>query len=225
VGNGREAIEALKGIPYDIVFMDVQMPVMDGFAATQAIRSGRTKVLNPGIPIIAMTAHAMKGDRERCIEAGMDDYIAKPVAPKALKEALDNWLSRAPESPEAVPVSTDNREPSAGPPVFDRKALTERLMGDEELVREICTGFLEDMPLQIQELRRHIDQSDGTLAGGQSHTIKGAAANVGGMALSAVALTLEKAAKADRWDEIAPLMSEMERQFELLKTHMEDDLS
>ena len=102
VANGREAIQALETIPYDIVFMDVQMPVMDGFEATRAIRSGKTGVPNPRIPIIAMTAHAMKGDRERCLEAGMDDYVSKPIAPQALAEALEKWVDTAQEQP---PVS------------------------------------------------------------------------------------------------------------------------
>jgi PAS domain S-box-containing protein len=225
VGNGREAIEALERAPYDIVFMDVQMPVMDGFEATRAIRTGQTKVPNPELPIVAMTAHAMKGDRERCIEAGMDDYIAKPVTPQALSEALDKWLGRALEPQRAAPASPENREPFAGPPIFDRQALEDRLMGDKELAREICAGFLKDMSRQMQELRQHIDQSNAALSGGQSHTIRGAAANVGGMALSAVALHMEKAANDGRWNEMEPIMSEMERQFDLLKTRMEENLS
>ncbi len=93
--NGREAIQALETGPYDIVFMDVQMPLMDGLEATRAIRSGKTGVPNPRIPIIAMTAHALKGDRELCLEAGMDDYISKPIAPQALAEALHKWVDKS----------------------------------------------------------------------------------------------------------------------------------
>ena len=92
VGDGKEALAALERIPYDLVLMDVQMPEMDGFEATRAIRDGRAKVLDRNVPIIAMTAHAMKGDRERCLEAGMDDYIGKPVTPTAVKEILDKYL-------------------------------------------------------------------------------------------------------------------------------------
>jgi PAS domain S-box-containing protein len=91
VVNGREAVEALKTTPYDLVLMDVQMPEMDGFESTRVIRSPESGVINPRVPIIAMTAHAMKGDRERCLEAGMDDYIAKPISPKDLLEKITRW--------------------------------------------------------------------------------------------------------------------------------------
>jgi CheY-like chemotaxis protein len=90
--NGQEAIDALENQPYDLVLMDVQMPVLDGFEATAAIRSGKTKTPNPRIPIVAMTAHAMQGDREHCLEAGMDDYLAKPISSQELREILERWL-------------------------------------------------------------------------------------------------------------------------------------
>ena len=91
--NGEEALDALGKIPFDLVFMDCQMPVMDGFEATRNIRNQHSQVLNHDIPIIAMTANTMEGDRERCIEAGMNDYIAKPIDIKILTATLDKWLS------------------------------------------------------------------------------------------------------------------------------------
>jgi CheY-like chemotaxis protein len=93
VGDGAEAIKALESTPYDLVLMDVQMPVMDGLEATRQIRSASSSVLNPNIPIVALTAHAMPSDREKCLEAGMNDYLAKPVAPQALARVLDKWLN------------------------------------------------------------------------------------------------------------------------------------
>ena len=90
--NGRDAIRMLETSPYDVLFMDVQMPVMDGLEATRLIRSGKTRVPDPKIPIVAMTAHAMKGDRELCIGAGMDDYITKPIAVQALADTIKKWL-------------------------------------------------------------------------------------------------------------------------------------
>jgi CheY-like chemotaxis protein len=90
--NGREAIAALKTVAYDLVLMDVQMPEMDGFEATRIIRAPESGVINSRVPIIAMTAHAMKGDRERCLEAGMDDYISKPISPKDLLEKITRWI-------------------------------------------------------------------------------------------------------------------------------------
>ena len=213
VGNGREAITALERAAYDLVFMDVQMPVMDGFEATAAIRSGRTAVHDPKIPIIAMTAHAMKGDRERCLEAGMDDYIPKPLAPKAMADAIDKWLGHGQKQPEAV------TEPAAqvGPAVFDRSAFVERLLGDMDLVKKITVLFLKDMPGQIRKLEKHIIDGDVKAAGDQAHQIKGAAANVGGMAFSAVALAIEQAARTKRPEKVAALLPELERQFQILQ--------
>ena len=95
VANGVEAIEALSRIPYDLVLMDCQMPEMDGLEASRRIREASSGVLNPGVTIIAMTANAMQGDRERCIKAGMDDYLPKPVQPRELAELLDRWLPPA----------------------------------------------------------------------------------------------------------------------------------
>jgi CheY-like chemotaxis protein len=92
VANGSEVIKTLESLPYDLVLMDVMMPVMDGLEATRRIRNSQVRVLNHQIPIIAMTANAMEGDREKCLEAGMNDYVPKPVSPMALAEALDKWL-------------------------------------------------------------------------------------------------------------------------------------
>ena len=94
VNNGQAAITALEEAFYDIVLMDIQMPILDGLAATQAIRAGDRKLLNPNIPIIAMTAHALKGDRERCLEVGMNDYVAKPIQPETLSDKLAQWLGQ-----------------------------------------------------------------------------------------------------------------------------------
>jgi two-component system, sensor histidine kinase and response regulator len=93
VANGQETVNALQTIPYDLVLMDCQMPEMDGFEATRCIRQEGSKTLNPRIPIIAMTAFNMQGDRERCVQAGMSDFIAKPVQPRDLAEMLARWLT------------------------------------------------------------------------------------------------------------------------------------
>jgi PAS domain S-box-containing protein len=226
VANGREAIQSLEIVPYDLVFMDVQMPVMDGFEATQAIRSGTTKIPNPKVPIIAMTAHAMKGDRERCIEAGMDDYVSKPITPDALAAALDTWLGQdAQELPGGDLAPAAETESSEALPVFDRQSFVELLSGDEESVEEIIAGFLEDVPLQIATLKKFIAEGDARRSGRQGHSIKGAAANTRCMALSAVASDIESAGMGGRLDELAALMPELERQFELVQIPMREGLS
>jgi len=92
VANGLEAVTTLENIPYDLVFMDCQMPVMDGYEATRLIRASQSKVLNKNIPVIAMTANAMKGDKEKCLACGMNDFLSKPVSVAKLSEMIENWL-------------------------------------------------------------------------------------------------------------------------------------
>ena len=95
VSNGKEALDALAATAYSLVLMDVQMPEMDGLEATRRIRDGRAAVLNPALPVIAMTAHAMKGDREKCLQAGMTDYVSKPIQPDMLLKTIETQLELA----------------------------------------------------------------------------------------------------------------------------------
>ena len=110
VADGREAVMALETVPYDLVLMDVQMPQMDGFEATGIIRDPASRVRNHTIPIVAMTAHAMKGDREKCLEAGMDDYVSKPVTALALNEVLEKYLRS--ETVDTVPAQRPKVPPA-----------------------------------------------------------------------------------------------------------------
>ena len=234
VANGAEAVRAVESIPYDLVLMDVQMPEMDGLEATRIIRnskpeSGVHPVAGSGIPvsripIIAMTAHAMQGDRERCLEAGMNDYISKPVAPLALAEVLEKWLPQDDDPPGMIKdesVKKADASPSHSSPVFDRAGMMARLMDDEDLARTVIQGFLQDIPLQIKALRSYLDAGDGEKAQRQAHTIKGASANVGGEALRAAAFEMEKAAKAGNLNAVRAGMDDLEVQFERLKVAME----
>jgi CheY-like chemotaxis protein/HPt (histidine-containing phosphotransfer) domain-containing protein len=135
VANGAEAVKALEALPYDLVLMDVQMPEMDGLEATRHIRNPQSAVGNHQIPIIAMTAGAMQGDRERCLEAGMNDYVSKPISPQALVKALEKWLPRdaaaatkqATGKPEeAAPVSVEPHGHSPGHPIPRSSGATSR---------------------------------------------------------------------------------------------------
>jgi len=238
-GDGAEAVELLQADSYDLVLMDIQMPVMDGYAATVAIRDPETGLKDPDIPIIAMTAHALQGDREKCLAAGMNDYITKPIIPDDLSEMLENWLPdrrdvayrRDCASPDDVVVlnpaqSTEvvdekqelNGEDSSV--VFDREALMERLMDDEELVQTVLTAFVDDIPEQIVAIREHIASGDVDGVVIRAHTIKGASANVSGEALRAVAYQMEKASKRGDLEAVAAGVGDLERQFEALKCAM-----
>ena len=138
-GNGREALAALDGAAFDAVLMDVQMPEMDGFEATAAIRA-REAATGAHTPIIAMTAHALKGDRDRCLEAGMDAYVSKPLRPQELFEVLEGLVTAA----DLTGPAPD--EPEHEPAAFDMAAALERVDGDAELLKELAGLFIVRMP-------------------------------------------------------------------------------
>jgi HPt (histidine-containing phosphotransfer) domain-containing protein len=169
-----------------------------------------------------MTAHTMKGDREKCLEAGMDDYVSKPISPVELARALENWLGREHEGTPGVAPPTEPQSETIVAPVFDRAALLARLMGDEELAGQILGGFLADMVQQLSELRRAAAEEalEGLVR--RAHTVKGAAANVGGMALSAAALELEQAAREGRRPELEALVAAVVQQFTVLQTKIQE---
>jgi CheY-like chemotaxis protein len=224
VANGREALHALRTTPYDLVLMDVQMPVMDGMETTRAIRT--RELGGRMIPIIAVTAHAMRGDREKCLAAGMNDYISKPVSPRALSEVLGKWLPKD----SAVGLLTSEVESRPRPPnhqptplVWNRAAMVERLLGDEELAETILQGFLTDIPRQIETLRVYLEALDAGGVQRQAHTIKGAAANVEGQALRAKALELETAARTGDLRSAETLFQDLLSAFEALGHAMKMD--
>ena len=225
VANGKEVLSALEKGSYDLILMDVQMPEMDGFEATAAIRR-KERENGKHIPIIAMTAHAMKGDRERCLEAGMNDYVSKPLSARALVEVLEKWLPK--ENAEGATRNGESRkgkekDEGSSPIVWDRAALLERLMGDEELARRILEYFRTDTPRQIQALKDLLEAEDPSGAERQAHAIKGVAGNVGGEALRAVAFEMEEASRAGDLDAVQACMAELESQFERLKQAMTTD--
>jgi CheY-like chemotaxis protein/HPt (histidine-containing phosphotransfer) domain-containing protein len=193
VANGREAISALSSIPYDLVLMDVQMPEMDGFAATQEIRKSKSEIRN--VPIIAMTAHVMKGDRERCLEAGMDDYTIKPIDPKELLEKIERWTAKDKGAPHANERQTRRAVPidknQGGPPIDLAKAL-ERVFGDREILERILEQFTTTMPSCLEALTAALEQGDGQALEREAHRLKGSAANLSADRIAADALRLEQ---------------------------------
>jgi PAS domain S-box-containing protein len=220
VANGAEAVKALETIPYTLVLMDVQMPDMDGLEAARLIRDPRSTVLNHKIPIIAMTAHVMQGDREKCMEAGMNDYVSKPLYPKVLMEALEKWLPPGEAVQEQKPVEVQDRGPAlskeSDAPVFDRAGMMKRLMNDEDMARIVAAGYLDDMSKQIKVLRSYLKAGDAASTERQAHTIKGASATVGGEALREVAFNMEKAAKAGDLGSVTTRLQELDVQFACL---------
>jgi HPt (histidine-containing phosphotransfer) domain-containing protein len=167
-----------------------------------------------------MTAHALPGDREKCLAAGMDDYVIKPVGLAALGKALERWLPSNGEGAQRLAVETNAASPEAEAPVFDRADLLHRVLNDEDLARQVIEGFLGDLPGQILQLKNSAASGDAGRVEQQSHKIRGASATVGGAALSALAATLEQAAKTGNLVMISTRLSELDAQFEALKTAM-----
>lgn len=190
VANGLEAVQQVERIAYDMLFMDVQMPVMDGLAATRAIRS----MQNGGnIPIIAMTAGALLQDRNACFSAGMNDYIPKPIQPHDIAEKMSRWLTAPAAHDPAAFCRLDAGDASA---VFDRQDCIRRLMGDEDLLKLILAGFIRSLPQYLSAIRSALAQQDTAEVRFSAHTLKGSAANVGANALSVVAQQIEEAGAA-----------------------------
>jgi two-component system, sensor histidine kinase and response regulator len=219
-GDGKETLVALSRERYDLVLMDCQMPEMDGYEATKKIREGACAGCDPKIPIIAMTANAMKGDRDRCIEAGMDDYLPKPVQPVELSNVLDRLLFHRRSGGGTVPDAAA----ASGKTVFDKEKFYERLMDDRDLARAIIGAFLSDIPTQIDRLKQLVGSGDSREAGEQAHRIKGAAANVGAVALQDRAFTMEKAGKVCDHAALRTGMPELEREFAALKEELDREL-
>jgi CheY-like chemotaxis protein/HPt (histidine-containing phosphotransfer) domain-containing protein len=218
--DGSDAVSMVKAVPYDMVLMDCQMPVMDGFTATKEIRKidGAVKA----VPVIAMTAHAMTGDREQCLAAGMDDYISKPVSPSELVRVLNKYLPKKAEKPDGFPEAIT---PASAPVpsvsgVFDRAAFIERMMGDESLAKMIVEGFIGDIPGEIRTLREYVDKGDTGNAGARAHKIKGASANMAGEALREVAHNMEIAGKSADASKLKELMPRLEAEFEKLRVEL-----
>ncbi len=216
VANGQEVISALETIPYDLVLMDIQMPVMDGYEATRLIRSTESKVLYRHIPLIAITAHAMRRDQERCIANGMDDYISKPVGPRAVGEILMKWLPSKPHIALPAPCSEEEENRT-----WNSARMMERLMNDEALAERVVVSFRTDIPNQIRLLKDFIDTRNLEAVERQAHLIRGAAANVDGDDLREGALEMEKAAKTGDIDLLRALFHDIEIRFESLAAAMD----
>ena len=218
--DGAEVSPMLAAKSFDAVLMDIQMPGMDGFEATAAIRE-MEKQTGAHIPVIAMTAHAINGYKERCLAAGMDGYIAKPITYDLLRQALEEVCQGTPEAAgeAGLQIVTDHsaRDSVQRPTVtesFNRGELVGRLMGDEDLAKLILGQFLVDMPRQIAALAQAIGLADPEVARLHAHSIKGAAANVGGHGMREVARKLEQLGSAGDLAAAAVLLPELEASFE-----------
>ena len=182
VSNGCEALAAVQARKFDLIAMDVQMPEMDGLDATTAIRAWE-KAAGTHVPIIAMTAHAMKGDRERCLAAGMDGYTSKPIRLRELEQAIAQLIRPPKLAKVAVPDQADG--------VVDHAALLEGVDGNRRLLRELARLFLADCPRRLAEIKEAIRRGDAGALGRAAHTLKGSVGNFAAKNAFAAAQRLE----------------------------------
>jgi len=216
VANGEEVVDSLRRIPYDLVIMDCQMPVMDGFRATRVIREPGSNVLNPRIPIIALTAHAMKGDRELCIEVGMNDYVSKPTNTHDLAAAIERCIAGVSGGGQAATVT------DATPRDFDREGFLERTLGDQGLASEVVAAFFADSLTLLKKLSESIAAGDAETAGKCAHTLKGSSANMGGQIFSRIAADMQDAGKANNLPRLAELLPSAQSAFQTLCSHLRE---
>jgi two-component system sensor histidine kinase/response regulator len=193
-GNGKDALLLLTTHRFDLILMDIQMPEMDGLMATREIREGERET-QLRLPIIAMTAHAMKGDRERCVEAGMDEYVSKPISSKEVAEAIARIPRLQGESAPVINLEvkqTDATLPAPPRIVWNMGETLERLGGDETLFHEVIEIFLDDVPKHMTSLGRAIAAGDAEAVEGAAHTLKGELGYLGISEVSRKARELEE---------------------------------
>ncbi|MGH9574375.1 MAG: response regulator [Candidatus Acidiferrales bacterium] len=209
--NGREVLDVLESEIVDLVLMDVQMPAMDGLEATRAIRAMEATT-GEHLRIIALTAHAMKGDRERCLDAGADDYLTKPIRTSDLLAAID-----ATQVPAEVGFGTVSITRSELAEAFDLKAALDRVEGDRGLLEEIAKLFDEESAKNLLEIRGAFDAGDAAMLERLAHTMKGASANIGAVRVSRAALALEQASRTHELTNAQSKIAALEREIEILR--------
>lgn len=208
--NGREAVELWRREPFDVILMDMQMPEMNGYDATITIRQEEQGSLNH-IPIIAMTAEAMKGDRENCLRSGMDNYISKPIDPESLYAAIAGVTAHG----HAVQALEDSAS-STDEEIINWEVARKNTSNDPLLLQDLVTLFVEECPHMLGDIRKAIDTSDANLIRRASHTLKGSAAIFGAHTVVDAALRLEKMGREGDFTAASPALEKLESQTSLL---------
>ncbi len=219
VDNGRKAFDAVGREHFDLVLMDVQMPEMDGLAAAKAIRE-RERQTGTHLPIVALTARAMKGDRERCLAAGMDGYVGKPLKASELFRAIESV---------AVSGGDDERAPSSQAPQFgrvlDRELMLENVAGQHALLAEIIAVYRQDVPRLVGELRAAIMREDATAIERAAHQIKGVLGTLGAEPAAEAAARLEALGADNSLDRAGCVLSALEHELDRLAPELDSLLS
>ncbi len=225
-GNGLEAVEAARRLPYDIILMDCQMPEMDGYGATTEIR--RIEGAARRTPIVAMTANAMPGDRERCLAIGMDDYVSKPIRVKELYATLGRWIGwegGQSEEPPPEQVAETVTNASADGDCIDDSILDEVLefagAGGPDLVRDLVELFFAEVPARLDHIRMGITQHDPERVTRAAHAMKGGAGNLGAARTAALCAQLEKQGRVGSLSGAEAVVAELAAELERIRARLQ----
>ncbi|MBT3339263.1 MAG: response regulator [Anaerolineae bacterium] len=216
VSNGQEALDKTKEKKYGLVLMDVQMPIMDGLEASRRIRVHETDGAHT--PIIAMTAHAMKGDRELCLAAGMDDYVSKPLDKRVLFTTIDRWTKKTTSDEKTAPhtpTSTGSRTNNSPP--LDIKSALPRFGDDRAFFDEMSADFLANLPERILEMKSALEKTDAKALSRAAHNLKGMAATFSAEKLTEFSRVLEENSKRGELNQALHLIASIEQEAELVK--------
>ncbi|MEW6709897.1 MAG: response regulator, partial [Candidatus Riflebacteria bacterium] len=221
VANGQEAVDSLLQKTYDLVFMDVQMPVLDGFSATREIR---LMARHKDLPIIAMTAHALPEYRNDCIKCGMNDFITKPIDPKKVKAVLESWLEKNETASATETILPPSEIVDIKSQVFDLDSLLAKLYGDRNTVKLIIKTFIEDMAIQIAQMKLLIEKNEFEQARSIAHKIKGASANVCAGQMSKTAMIIQNLLPLKQPEEFKKYSEILQQNFIDFKNSIEPDI-
>ena len=233
-GNGLEALNILSLRNFDLILMDCQMPEMDGFEASQKIRQGQAGKAAQNTPIIAMTAYAMAGDREKCLQAGMDDYLTKPINPDLLRKTIDRHLTltgaheKKAQQTGPAEAQSQNLYPAQGidaSAILDESRLMDRVGHDCELISEILDIAGKELPVRAEQLSAAMREKNLESIARIAHNIKGTAANISALRLQKVAHDMEMACKADDLDQALTLEQDFKKEFEILTGLLHEKLA
>ncbi|QEP43108.1 response regulator [Ectothiorhodospiraceae bacterium BW-2] len=215
--DGLQALEKLRQQRYALILMDIQMPNMDGLETTRTIRDPASTLPDHDIPIIAVTANAMKGDRERCLQQGMNDYISKPVDAKLLAQKLHQWLPKqpapCPASETESPATCHASDHENNHAIFDFESAYERLMNNQGLFLRVADAFIEDGPKQLQTIAAAVASRELSAIQKSAHKLKGSTSNLSALALSHTAKAMENAARLEQLDEAISYWPQLQSEF------------
>ena len=215
VEDGRSALDAFERGDFDLILMDVSMPEIDGFEATVAIRE-KEQAGGGHIPIVAMTAHAMKGDREECLQAGMDDYVAKPIRTNELYESLERLFIDSAQSKPHQDTPSEPENTTVGAGSLDLTVALRAVQGDRELLNDVISAFLEECPELLTELERALAVGEAEAATVQraAHTIKGGLRTFGATSLHDRAGEIETMGRERDLTDAGPLFQKLKMELD-----------